>query len=98
MTKNEKLFAMFIDGLIEREEVPPSCWRKPRKHRKPKPPSLASAIKKAKAEGMDVTIAPDGSMTFKSVGHDTVMPLQGNGALTVDDELAQWRKKRANQN
>ena len=70
---------MYADGLIEREDVPVSCWHKPRKH-KPKPPSLANALKQAKAKGMDVIIAPDGSMTFKNVGGNNITTLQGNGA------------------
>jgi hypothetical protein len=85
MTENEKLCAMFADGLIEREEVPPSCWRRPRKHRKPKPLSLAIAIKKAKAKGMDLTVEPSGSMTFKSV--PDVKNTQGS-------ELDQWLAKQ----
>jgi hypothetical protein len=92
MTENEKLCAMYAEGLIEREDVPPSCWHKPRK-RKPKTPSLVSAIRKAKAEGMVLTVEPSGAMTFKSI--DKVTDHQGNGAiLNADDELAQWRKRR----
>jgi len=92
MTENEKqLCAMFADGLIEREDVPPECWHRPRKRR---PLSLTIAFKKAKAKGMDLTVAPDGSMTFKNVGSDNVTTLQGNGAATAEDELAQWRKRK----
>ena len=92
MTENEKLLcAMFAGGLIEREDVPPSCWHRPRK---PKPLSLAIAIRQAKKKGMDLTVAPDGSMTFKNVGSDNVTTLQGNGAATAEDELAQWRKRK----
>jgi hypothetical protein len=86
MTKNEKLLcAMFADGLIEREDVPPECWHKPRKHRKPKPPSLDRAIKKAKAEGMDVTFTPDGAVTFKASSNTT--SFEGS-------ELDQWLAKQ----
>jgi hypothetical protein len=94
MIENEKLCAMYADGLIEREDVPDSCWRKPRRY-KPKTPSLARAIKKAKAEGMVLTVEPSGAMTFKSI--DKVTDHQGNGAseiLNADDELAQWLKGR----
>jgi len=87
MTENEKLCAMFADGLIEREDVPSSCWHKPRKHRRPKPPSLDRAIKKAKAEGMDVTFAPDGAVTFKKSITDNI----SNGQ---DSELDQWLAKQ----
>jgi hypothetical protein len=73
------------DYSVDYWDLPP-----PRKERKPKPPSsLTSAIKEAKAAGMDVTVAPDGSVTFKS--------RDDNHAIsTPDDELAQWRMKRAN--
>lgn len=93
LTKTEKqLCAMFADGLIERHGVPPSCWHK---QRKPKPLSLAIAIRKAKTKGMDLTVAPDGSMTFKNVDvHNAPTLNSEEGTVTP---LEQWRAKRRGQ-
>ena len=62
------------------------CWHKSRKHRRPKTPSLDRAIKKAKAEGMDVTFAPDGAVTFKKS--------TDNISNSRDSELDQWLAKQ----
>jgi hypothetical protein len=78
MTENEKLCAMYADGLIEREDVPPELWHRPRKHRKPRPPSLAIALKQAKAKGMDLTVAPDGSMMFKKSQPEIIGTMEKN--------------------
>ncbi len=79
MTENQFLCAMFAEGLIEREDVPLSCWHKPRK---PKPPSLLRAIKLAKTKGMVLTVDPSGSMTFKTSSEfdDDVTKSGANGA------------------
>jgi hypothetical protein len=94
MTENEKICAMFYEGLIEREDVPPSCWHK-RKRRKPKVPSWKAAVKEANALGKDVimTRAPDGTVTFESVSRRPET-LNGNDTATAEDELAQWRKRK----
>ena len=97
MTENETLCAMFADGLIEREDVPPECWHKRRKH-KPRPPSWKEAVKQAKAKGMDLTVVgPDGSsMTFKNVGGDNITTdgAEQNTDHHQGSELDQWLAKR----
>lgn len=63
-----------------------------------KPPkTLAKVLKQAKKEGMDVTLAPDGSMTFKNVSGNNMITLQDDGAEQNTDqgsELDQWLAKR----
>lgn len=83
-TAENQPLSVFYNNDKEWDDLPSA-----RKPRKPKPPTLATAIKKAKAAGMDVTIARDGSVTFKFRDDNHAIP-------TPDDELAQWRMKRAN--
>jgi hypothetical protein len=77
------------DQLFEIWDRPPT-----RKRRKPRKMSMSAAIKHAKALGMDVTVAADGSMMFKTSSES------GNAnddtSVTADDELAQWRKGKQN--
>ena len=86
MTENQKLIGMLNDGLIEVEDLPPGFLHRPRKHRKPRPPSLAVALNRAKAKGMVLTVEPSGAMTFKNI--DKAIDHQGNGAATNEwDEV-----------
>lgn len=94
MIENQILCAMYDEGLLERADIPPELWHKRRK-RKPRPPTLGVALRKAKAKGWDVTIASDGSVTFKNIGGcNTTSAIQGDDTATAEDELAQWRKRK----
>lgn len=89
MSDKNRMWDAYIDflhcgpeaQLFERWDMPPT-----RKRRRHKVPNLASAIKRAKAMGMDVTVAPDGSMTFGVCAHNAPEPT---------NELDQWMTKHA---
>ncbi|MFZ2078921.1 MAG: hypothetical protein WAV38_20160 [Xanthobacteraceae bacterium] len=78
MTKNEK--PMLVDVRYLRDRC-----RNSTPSRSIKLPTLARALKHAKAKGMDVTIAPDGSVTFKSISRPET--LNGNGADSMPEDL-----------
>ncbi len=56
----------------------------PRKRRKP---TSASIIKKAKALGVDVTVAADGAMTLRTSQQRDDVTKNGNGASNPWDEV-----------
>lgn len=67
------------EDVFERWDLPPTRERRKRRRK----PTLASLSKKARELGVDVVVAPDGSMTLRtSVPHrDHVTESGGNSAL-----------------
>jgi hypothetical protein len=64
MTGNKRLIGMFMENLIELDDLPPELWPRKWRPKKPKRLALARAIKKAKENDFDVIVAPDGTVTF----------------------------------
>ena len=65
------------------------CLSGVKRRRKRKTPNFDSALKRAKELGADLTVAPDGSMTFKF----GTSASNGSGAPLSD--LDQWMAKHA---
>jgi hypothetical protein len=83
-----RLLASFLDNLrwlMERARVAPTTATKPRNQRKP---TLARLVAKAKQLGVDVTVEPNGTTTFRT----------GTASAAVDKsqtELDEWIAKHA---
>jgi hypothetical protein len=94
---DEKMVQAFIDFMkYGPEDQLLDIWDRPptRKRRKPRKMLMSAAIKRAKALGMDVTVATDGSMTFKTSSESG--NANDGASTTAEDELAQWRKGKQN--
>jgi len=94
---DEKMLQAYIDFMkYGPDDQLFEIWDRPptRKRRQTRKPSMCAAIKRAKALGVNVTVATDGSLTFKTSSEN------GNSndgaSMTADDELAQWRKGKQN--
>jgi hypothetical protein len=83
-----RMGARALDGLANTLEPPAALTPEPRS-RRPRKPSLARLVAKAKQLGVDVTVEPDGAVTFRT----------GNSASAAVDkpqtELAEWIAKHA---
>jgi hypothetical protein len=69
------------------ENFEPFDWPPPTRRRKRRGLSLARAIRQARKAGVDVTVAPDGTITLR-FGEQTT-------TSTTANELDQWMAKHA---